>query len=174
MLQLAAGPCPCLYVLKQPFSKLQLLSPPGWPTPISVPGRAIFTARASMWPYLGQASQVVAIFTARASIWPHLGQASQVVVKEAEFWFAQADLVVRTAKITGSLMKFDHCLLPSLLPRPLPPPANLRAASAPELLRLSALVGGSYRDYRNCFRLSDYRYFAICAKYFVKAIIAFI
>jgi hypothetical protein len=107
MLQLAAGPCPCLYAIQH----LQLLSPLGWPTPISVPGRAIFTARASMWQYLGQASQVV--------------------VREPEFWFAQADLVVRTAKLTGSLMKFDYCLSPSLLPRSSPPPANLRAASAP-------------------------------------------
>jgi hypothetical protein len=33
-------------------------------------------------------------------------------------------------------------------------------------IRLSLLVGCDYRDYRNFFRQSDNRYFAIIAEYF--------
>ncbi len=41
-------------------------------------------------------------------------------------------------------------------------------------IRLSLLVGFDYRDYRNFFRQSDNRYFAIITEYFASVIIVII
>jgi hypothetical protein len=41
-------------------------------------------------------------------------------------------------------------------------------------IRLSLLVGCDYRDYRNFFRQSNNRYFAIIAEYFACVIIVII